>query len=463
MAPTDAPKTRSARMPRRIELLEHADLHGAAAAAAGQHEGGARRGAGRCRSRPAAAAPPAPSSASDRRSDQVGAGGDAVGAEATVARRSPARRRWRWRSPASSVPLWRCRHALPPGDVVAHRPHDDDHDQHDHGDDEDPEDDEEGGVRGRSRQDEGGCHALVRVEEVSHPVGTLRPWSSSPHVRCAGPRRRRPAGGRRPGEVLALLRGDAAARPRFDPGLAGGLRAWLEDAAYGAVAARGEHAPPLVLGPRQLLGTAPTGATARGERETGPTSMVVARLVHALFRQLVHDGTIDDPLGDALDALRAGEGGGAWCATSSRWPDRRARPWRRRWRAHAAHLADLVPRFAPGWMPRTDDRVAIPLAGGRVVLHGCLRPPGRPARSRARPRSARSACPPAGRGPGSGGRCTISPCSRRCAAGRPRSGWPCWSRPRGRYGIEDVREEHLRAMASHVAAWLAATGRRPMA
>ena len=56
-------------------------------------------------------------------------------------------------------------------------------------------------------------------------------------------------------EVLALLRGDAAARPRFDPGLAGGLRAWLEDAAYDVVVARGEHTPPLFLGPRQLLGS----------------------------------------------------------------------------------------------------------------------------------------------------------------------------------------------------------------
>ena len=56
-------------------------------------------------------------------------------------------------------------------------------------------------------------------------------------------------------EVLALLRGDAAAAPRFDPGLAGGLRAWLEDAAYDVVTARGEHAPPLFLGPRQLLGS----------------------------------------------------------------------------------------------------------------------------------------------------------------------------------------------------------------
>src|ERR1700734_2126901 len=57
------------------------------------------------------------------------------------------------------------------------------------------------------------------------------------------------------GEVLALLRGDASARPRFDPGLAGGLRAWLEDAAYDVVAARGDHAPPLFLGPHQLLGS----------------------------------------------------------------------------------------------------------------------------------------------------------------------------------------------------------------
>ena len=38
--------------------------------------------------------------------------------------------------------------------------------------------------------------------------------------------------------------------------------------------------------------------------------------------------------------------------------------------SHAANLRGQVPRFAPGWMPRTNDRVATPLAGGRVVLHG---------------------------------------------------------------------------------------------
>src|ERR1700732_2252624 len=103
-------------------------------------------------------------------------------------------------------------------------------------------------------------------------------------------------------EVLALLRGDAAARPRFDPGLAGGLRAWLEDAAYDVVAARGEHAPPLFLGPRQLLGS----HDAQQDDGAGATDRPdLSRLVHALLRQLVHTGEIHDPLADALDALRA--------------------------------------------------------------------------------------------------------------------------------------------------------------
>src|ERR1700734_1851064 len=85
-------------------------------------------------------------------------------------------------------------------------------------------------------------------------------------------------------EVLALLRGDAAGRPRFDPGLAGGLRAWLEDAAYDVVAARGEHAPPLFLGPRQLLGSHEEQGGDAGGSATRP--LLVSRLVHALLRQL---------------------------------------------------------------------------------------------------------------------------------------------------------------------------------
>ena len=55
-------------------------------------------------------------------------------------------------------------------------------------------------------------------------------------------------------DVLALLRNGSGQRPRFDPGLAGGLRAWLEDAACEVVTARGDGAPVLFLGARQLLG-----------------------------------------------------------------------------------------------------------------------------------------------------------------------------------------------------------------
>ena len=258
------------------------------------------------------------------------------------------------------------------------------------------------------------------------------------------------------GEVLALLRGDATARPRFDPGLAGGLRAWLEDAAYDVVAARGDHAPALVLGVHQLLASQDDrrAADATDTRVTDQT--VLSRLAHALLRQLVHTGEIGDPLADALDALRA-----AGDRVAVRHVDALAAPAHtalaQTLTVHARHLAALVPRFAPGWMPRTDDRVAIPLAGGRVVLHGVfdlvvgLPQPG-----------------------------TASLCALGLSTGGPwvaerrslhylslletlRSGAPPFrlallESASGRYGVEDVREEHLRAIASHIAAWLDRAG-----
>jgi hypothetical protein len=283
-----------------------------------------------------------------------------------------------------------------------------------------------------------------------------------------------PAGG----EVLALLRGDATARPSFDPGLAGGLRAWLEDAAYGVVASRGDLAPGLVLGPRELLGTAPAelrgtcgedgsaavaAAVAAGADGGVPDQVVVARLVHALFRRLVTDGdtdavvdaVIENPLVDALDALRAEGPNGA---RTSAHVEAMSEPARSTLGAvvasHAAHLAGLVPRLAPSWMPRTDDRVAIPLAGGRVILRGVfdllvgLPQPGRA-----------SLC---ALGLSTGGSWARERRALHYLAllETLRSGTPPFrlallETDSGRYGIEDVREEHLRAIASHLAAWLA--------
>jgi hypothetical protein len=270
------------------------------------------------------------------------------------------------------------------------------------------------------------------------------------------------------GEVLALLR-DTAARPSFDPGLAGGLRAWLEDAAFGVVASRGELAPALVLGPRELLGTGQVagGGPGRGEGGAGDArwseEAVVSRLVHVLFRRLVVDGAVEgavvDPLGDALDACRAQGPGGAGAATVASveaMDDGSRKALGTVVAGHAAHLADLLPRLAPAWMPRTDDRVAIPLAGGRIVLHGVFdllvglpRP------------DAASLC--------ALGLCTGGSWARErrslhylALLETLRSGTPPFrlallETGSGRYGVEDVREEHLRAIASHLAAWLGAT------
>ncbi len=82
-------------------------------------------------------------------------------------------------------------------------------------------------------------------------------------------------------------------------------------------------------------------------------------------------GAIEDPWGDALDALRAEGPAGAGTVARAEALDETARAALGAVvTRHATHLTDLMPRLAPGWMPRTDDRVAIPLAGGRVALHG---------------------------------------------------------------------------------------------
>ena len=253
-------------------------------------------------------------------------------------------------------------------------------------------------------------------------------------------------------EVLSLLRSGAAARPRFDPGLAGGLRAWLEDAAYGAAASRGDGSGPLVLGTRRLLGTAAGGWGHEAESDWSGDELV-GRLVHALFRQLVNVGTIGDPLGDALDACRA-EGADELVGRIESMAGTERVLLGETVASHAGQLAGLVPRFAPGWLPRTDDRIAIPLAGGQVVLYGVA--------------DLLVGVPQPG---------VASLCALGLTTGGPwarerrslhflalletlRSGVPPFrlallESATGRYGIEDVREEHLRAMASHVCAWLA--------
>jgi hypothetical protein len=163
--------------------------------------------------------------------------------------------------------------------------------------------------------------------------------------------------------------------------------------------------------------------------------------------------TLGDPWHDALDGLAAsGSTDVVRRCTALDEPERSALA--ERVAAHAGHLRDLLPRLAPGWMPRTDDHVAIPLAGGRVVLRGVfdllvgLPRPG-----------AASLC---ALGLTTGGPWAWERRSLHFLAllETLRSGTPPFrvallESATGRCGVEDVREDHLRAIASHLTAWLA--------
>jgi hypothetical protein len=255
-------------------------------------------------------------------------------------------------------------------------------------------------------------------------------------------------------EVLALLREGAERRPRFHPGLAGGLRAWLEDGASELVLARGEDAPPLFLGPRLLWsGAGSPGALAGDDADTFPIRLVQSCLVRSLFRQMVTTGRVGEPLSDALDALRVDPDRRDMVRRIEELDEERRATLAAALTSHVAHLVNLTPRFAPGWLPRTDDRVAIPLAGGRVVMCGVFDLlVGAPLPGTA------TLC---AMGLTTGGRWAQARMALHYLAllETLRSGTPPFRVALlhsgvGRYGVEDVLEEHLRAVVSHVVARL---------
>ena len=280
---------------------------------------------------------------------------------------------------------------------------------------------------------------MVPVTLRQRPV---RPMPPVPPVIAPG------GGGPARDELLARLRDRTQQRPQVDPGLAGGLRAWLEDGAAALVAGRGEDAPPLYLGPRLLLGPVDPDRSSRGPLPS-PTPLLVSCLVHALFRQLVTTGALGDPFPDALDALRLHPhradlvrqitelNGAARAALAAEVT------------AQADHLRDLTPVFAPGWLPRTDDRVSIPLAGGRVVLSGVFDLlVGAPVLGHS------SVCAVAltSGGPWGFARAALHYLAllETLRNDGPPFRLALLDSTVGRYVVEDLREEHLTAMVAHV-------------
>ena len=286
---------------------------------------------------------------------------------------------------------------------------------------------------------------------VSHPVGTLRRWSSSHHARCSGRRRRVPRRGswhrrRGPGAAARRRGRTPALRPRPGrraAGLARGRRLRRRRGAGRPRAAPLPRAAPAARVPRR----------AARRRRPRPTGSSCSRLVHALLRQLVTRRRDRRPVGATRsthcgpperDAVRA--------TTSSRCRTPARSALSETLAAHARNLSALVPRFAPGWMPRTDDRVAIPLGRRPGGPARGLRPARGPAPAahglavRARPVHGRTL------GVGSGGHCTTCPCSRPCAAARPRSAWRCSSRRPAATASRTCARSISGRIASHIAA-----------
>lgn len=172
---------------------------------------------------------------------------------------------------------------------------------------------------------------LSGAPEIVHPVS------------CAG--------------VLSVLRGTRGDRPDVDRAATGGLREHLQDqlAGFRVPDLRGG---PVMLGWREIFG------------DGAPPSVLplAERLAGLVFRQWVTSRRVDDPLDDALDALRASDSGAATVRSAHRLgPAERAR-LRRALADHARWLQERWPPLDARWAPVTGELLLAPLAGGHVVV-----------------------------------------------------------------------------------------------
>lgn len=175
--------------------------------------------------------------------------------------------------------------------------------------------------------------------------------------------------------LLARLRGDSGRRPMVDPGLAGGLRDWLEDGLAVAVAALPAGAPPVRLSKEAINGAlrcaAPSAAGCRGPA-TVTVGLARGSLVDALFRQWLTTGAVGEPMADAIDALEVGGDPDKVVAFLAALDPGQRRRLADEVADQAARIVGSWPVPAPSWLARTQERLTVPLAGGRVVLSGVI-------------------------------------------------------------------------------------------
>ena len=169
-------------------------------------------------------------------------------------------------------------------------------------------------------------------------------------------------------DVLASLRGHSSHRPVVDPGLSGGLRDWLED---GLCSIGIGTKTPLVVGKQILRGT-PSGRSPDDGPQPITDSMALGAVMDALFRQVVTTGYIEDPMRDGVDALRIDPRRAEVVDFVQGLTGSELAEFRDELETQTAILLSRWPRLSPAWLPRTQERIAVPLAGGYVVLVGVV-------------------------------------------------------------------------------------------
>lgn len=185
--------------------------------------------------------------------------------------------------------------------------------------------------------------------------------------------------------LLGLLRGDRTSRPWVDPGLAGGLRAWLQDALYEA---GGE---PVLATPFQFGFATPVSPRT-------PVARLMGQLTTTLFVQRFTLPDAKDPVAAAAAQLRGhglDEALDELLASDDRaYAVQLALDLRRRW-----------PELPAAWFPRFRNPLAVELSGGDLRLYACpTLTLGPPARERASVAMVQTVCGPILEGHRRGGR-----------------------------------------------------------
>ncbi len=176
-------------------------------------------------------------------------------------------------------------------------------------------------------------------------------------------------------ELLRRLRGDEVARPLIDPGLAGGLRDWLEDGLVEAVRALPSDVDVVRVSKEslnQVLACEAHVVASRQAPRVHTVDLTRGNLVDALFRQWVTTGAIEDPWADAVAAFEVDGDRAGVVAFVDALPDPARSQLMAEVAEHAANIAERWPVPSPAWLPRTQERLEVPLCGGRVVLAGVV-------------------------------------------------------------------------------------------